>query len=379
LNIKANTKQVTKVPDYPKGIHNPEASYAFVIDWKQPFAPKALSMLWQKKYRVRSARKPFSDGVKEYSEGSLIVLLGRNLDKLDHIQRDMMEISETAHVHINGYNTGRMPKGIDLTSRDSRPVKMPKVAMLIEPPFSTYTSGQLYFLFDQVTALPVERIRTSIFKQTAAPKFGSRYGYADLNDYDVLILPGGGSGLKQLFGKKQIAAIKEWVSSGGVLVATESAARFFTKKESGLTQVELIKTPKDSSETAKLISFAERRDYNGKKNIPGAALRGSLDNTNPLAFGMPDQVYSLKFGTEALKPGSDFQTVGRYHPGAEELLASGYVSGDNLKRLAGNTFAGVQPLGQGKVVFLLDNTQYRMFWVGPARLMQNAVMLLKGM
>ncbi|MFP4096530.1 MAG: hypothetical protein ACLFUB_18755, partial [Cyclobacteriaceae bacterium] len=31
------------------------------------------------------------------------------------------------------------------------------------------------------------------------------------------------------------------------------------------------------------------------------------------------------------------------------------------------------------VVFLIDNTQYRMFWRGPSRMVQNAVMLLPGL
>jgi hypothetical protein len=33
----------------------------------------------------------------------------------------------------------------------------------------------------------------------------------------------------------------------------------------------------------------------------------------------------------------------------------------------------VQNMGRGKVVMLLENTQYRMFWIGPARMVQNAV------
>lgn len=377
INIDSET--VTAAPSYDSGLNNPDAQYAYVIDWEQQYAPKALSLLWQKKYRVRTAMKPFSDGIKEYSEGSLIILKGRNLEKKDYIRKDMEEIATKAKVVIDGHNTGRMLSGIDLVSNNTRPVKQPKVAMLVEPPFNTYTAGQLYFLFDQVTALPVERVRTSIFQQTAAPKFGSRYGYADLNEYDVLILPGGGNNLKKLFGKKQINEIKQWVNGGGVLVATESAATFFTKKSSGMTEVVLSKIPKDTSDVIKNIAFADRRDYNGKKNIPGAALNAILDNTNPLAFGMPDKLFSLKFGSDALLANARFQTVGRYHTDPNELLASGYSNTQNLKHLSGKTFAGVQPIGRGQVVFLLDNTQYRMFWRGPSRMMQNAVMLLGGM
>ena len=79
-----------------------------------------------------------------------------------------------------------MDEGIDLASNNSRPLEQPKVAMLVERPFSTYTCGQIYYLFDWETQLPVERIRTSIFEPTAVPKFGARYGYANLKDYESL-------------------------------------------------------------------------------------------------------------------------------------------------------------------------------------------------
>ena len=141
----------------------------------------------------------------------------------------------------------------------------------------------------------------------------------------------------------------------------------------------MLQSPKDTTEKAAFVPFADRRDYHGKKNIPGAAMNATLDNSHPLAFGMPDHLYSLKFGSKALKPNASFQTVGRYEADANSLLAAGYASQENLDRMAGNVFAGVQPMGTGKVVFLLDNTQYRMFWRGPSRMMQNAVMLLKGM
>ena len=94
---------------------------------------------------------------------------------------------------------------------------------------------------------------------------------------------------------------------------------------------------------------------------------------------MDPQLYSLKFGNEALEPSVKSQVVGYYHPRADSVMASGYVSVKNREKLAGKAFAMVQEMGQGNVVLLHDNTQYRMFWVGPARLMQNAVMILPSM
>lgn len=374
----ANTEELTEPLAEAAGLMNTNAQYAYVIEWKQRNAPKALAMLWDKEYRVRAAEEPFSDGERMYGEGTLVILRGRNLDKDDQIVADLQTIAEEASVEIVGYDSGRMMDGWDLASSSNRPVKQPKVALMVEPPFDTYTCGQLYFLFDQETHLPVERIRTSILQQTAMPKFGQRYGGADLLDYDVFILPDGGSGLRQLFQKEQLAELKAWVQGGGVLIANESAAGFFTKDQSEFTDIELKENPEDSSEVANYLPFNQRRDYYGKKRIPGSALTARLDTTHPLAFGMNPELYSLKFGNTGMVPSTDLQTVGYYAKDKSDLLVAGYASDENLEHLAGTTFAGVVNMGRGKVVFLADNTQYRMFWRGPSRLMQNAVMLLPG-
>ena len=353
-------------------------TYAYVIDWNQRYAPKALAMLWDKGYRVRIAEEPASSNEGSYSAGSLIVLVGRNLEKKDQMVADMEAIAKEAQVNIRGFKSGRMESGYDLAASGNRPVKKPKVALLVEPPFNTYTCGQIYFLFDQETKLPVERIRTSVLQQTSLPMFRQRYGGADLNDYDVLILAGGGNNLKKVFAEKELETLKDWVNKGGVLVATESAAEYFIKKNSKSFDVHLDEVKKDSSDAAKYVSYADREDYEGKKRIPGAAMNGKIDTTHPLAFGVKEEVYSLKFGNKALKPMPGFETVGHYDKDPDKLLVAGYSNEENLKHLAGKTFAGVKKIGRGKVVYLLDNTQYRMFWRGPSRMMQNAVMLLPG-
>ncbi len=373
--VKISAEAVTSIPTQTGTLNNPNPQYAYVIEWQQRHAARALAMLWEKGYRVRAAVEPFSDGRKQYGAGTLIILRGRNREKDADIQRDMQTIAETCKVVIDGHDTGRMLDGYDLASTRNRPVQQPKVALMVEQPFNSLTAGQIYFLFDREIQMPIERIRPSILQQTAIPKFGSRYGGADLKDYDVLILPGGGGGLNQLFGKEQIEELKTWVQNGGVIIATENAAPFFTDAQSKITKVKLLEIKRDSSEAATLLPFAERSDFYGKKRVPGTAFNATIDNTHPLAFGMKKELYSLKYDNLAFKPDPDLQSVGVYTK--ENAFVAGYADAENQKNIAGNTFAGVLPLGQGKIVFLLDNTQYRMFWRGPTRMMENAVMLLR--
>jgi hypothetical protein len=333
-------------------------------------------MLWDKKYTVRSAEEGFSSHNQSFSPGSLIILLGRNLEKSASWIADMKEISQATGVTIHGLNTGRMTKGNDLASRSSMALKNPKAAILVEPPFDTYTSGQIYFLFDQETKFPLDRVRASTLKQTSLPKLGSRYGYADLDDYDVLILAGGGNHLSKVFEEKEQSTLKEWIQDGGTLIVTEDAAQFFGKDKSKISNVEFANSPKDSTEEAKYLKYADRTDYNGKKRVPGSAMHTTIDTSHPLAFGVKDQLYTLSFGDRPIKPDASVESVGVYSKNASTLMAAGYASPENLDLLAGKSWAAVSRIGQGKIVYLIDNTQYRMFWRGPSRMMQNAVMLL---
>jgi hypothetical protein len=353
-------------------------AYAYVIRWNQRTAPKALAKLWKMEYRVRAAHQPFTaDDGTLFPAGSLIVLAGRNLDRTD-IDADMRKLAEGSEVDVHRLATGRMKEGMDLGSTRNFPVKQPKVALLVEPPFSTYTSGQIYFLFDWETELPVDRIRASTLMQTAIPKFGSRYGLTDLNDYDVLVLPEARN-LSAVFGKEEQGKLREWLSAGGTIVAIGSSAEFFSE-ESGFLKAQEISKPKDKDTTAAAaLNYDERTDYFGKKRIPGSALNATVDVSHPLAFGVKSLVYTLKFGNKALVPDANLQSVGRYVSGPGNLLAAGYASRPNLDSLAGKTWAGVRPVGRGQVVYFMDNPHYRMFWRGPSRMMQNAVMVVPGM
>ena len=373
------TSAIEQVPEAPSGVENADAQYAYVIDWQQRHAPKALAMLWEAGYRVRSARKAFNDGTRRFGPGTLVVLLGRNYDKLDEAADDMRRIASEADVEVVGFDSGRMEEGIDLASTDSRPVEAPKVLLMTDSPFSSYTAGQLWYVFDRETALPVTRLRTSALADVA------------LDEYDVLVLPGAGD-LGEALDSTQMDRLKRWVQGGGTLVATENSALFLTKDASGFTDVEQVPSEDEAEEEGEAESEAESdepdpafytryealEDSAGLARIPGSAFRAHLDTSNPLAFGMPERLYSLRFSTDALEPSEDLQTVG-YYGEAAQILAAGYASQENQRKLAGKAFAAVQPMGEGEVVLLVDNTQYRLFWIGPMRLVQNAVMLLPGM
>jgi len=376
LTLSGDT--LKSLPTHDTGVKNPDATYAYVIDWNQRYAPRALAFLWEKGYRVRSAKKAFTTQVDSFSPGSLIVLIGRNQDYLSAIKTDMLEIAQQAKVRIVGLNTGRMQSGIDLASRDSEPIKQPRVAMLVDPPFSMYETGQLYFLFDWETRLPLTRLRPQQLSITNVSQLSSRYGLADLEDLDVLIIPGS-KDLDKIFDHSSYLALNRWVSNGGTCIMLTESVAALEKEVWDMSYFTIKSAPKDTSEEAKVLKYADREKYVGLRNIPGAAMNSVIDTSHPLAFGVKSNLFSLKFGTQAIIPHASVQSVGRYHDQSDQLLAAGYASIENQRHLAGKTFAAVIQKGEGKIVCILDNMQYRMFWRGGSRMLQNAVMLLPGM
>lgn len=366
-DLRVSTNPVTEMMTHPEGVENGNATYAYAIDWSQRNAPTALARLWDHGYNVRAAEKGFTREENEFSKGSLVILVGRNLHKSETIHADMAAIAEEANVVITGFNTGRMDEGSDLGSPSMRPVHEPKVALMMDSPFSSLTAGQLWFLFDQWTEFGISRIRSGDFNNI------------DLNSYDVILMPGmwGNGG----FSESAIERLKTWVRNGGTLIGTEGTGTWLTEGRSGISGAKLFDAEDDESDEVPAVAYTryeDRSDTSGLRRIPGSVFKGIIDNSHPLAFGMPDRLYSVKFSNTSIVPDESYHTVGYYHKDADQVLVSGYSSGENKRNAAGNAFAVVDDMGRGQVVMLLDNTQYRMFWVGPARFVQNAVMLLPG-
>ena len=85
--VRMGTTRLTEKLNYPSGLTKKKDPYAYVINWHQRNAPKALAMLWNKGYHVRSARKEFNNGIRDYPRGTLVILIGRNQEKQKSVQK----------------------------------------------------------------------------------------------------------------------------------------------------------------------------------------------------------------------------------------------------------------------------------------------------
>ncbi len=336
-------------------IINQNASYGLLIPYSSLNAAKVLAHLLKNHVKVRYTTLPFSYHGKEYDRGTLVVL------KTSNGSVNWNEITDEAcqkfHVQSVPVETGMMDKGADFGSSDVKVINAaPKVALISGEQSSSLGAGEIWQFFDQQLDYPVTLVNANDL------------GRFNLKNYQVLIVPDGN--YKTLTDKVTTDKLKDFVKSGGKLIAIESAADQLAGADWGIKLKE-DKT-EDKNEYAALKKFADQERTALTGSIPGAIYKVDLDNTHPLAFGYPDFYYTLKQDSNIY----DFMKEG-WNVGV--LKKDGYVTGFSgvkvKSKLRDGTLFGVQPMGVGSVIYLADNLMFRQFWENGKLLFCNAVFL----
>ncbi|MCJ7601368.1 MAG: hypothetical protein MUO63_07670, partial [Desulfobulbaceae bacterium] len=158
-------------------------------------------------------------------------------------------------------------------------------------------------------------------------------------------------------GDKGVAALKEFIENGGVLIALGEATQFAINRF-GLN-VENVVAKKSSQDFF----------------CPGSTLQVFFDNHHPLAYGMPSEGLLL-FGDSAafrIIPGRHnerYETVVRFKD--KELLRSGWLIGEKyLSKKAAMVAVGYK---KGRIVLIGFAAQHRSQTHGTFKLLFNALL-----
>ncbi|MEO7143742.1 MAG: hypothetical protein ABI165_09600, partial [Bryobacteraceae bacterium] len=113
---------------------------------------------------------------------------------------------------------------------------------------------------------------------------------------------------------------------------------------------------------------------------PGSLLRITVDTSNPIAFGMPENAFAFSSGGQAFEISLlpefntgdvEIRTVARY--AASNLLASGWISGE--RAVLGRPILVEARHGKGRVVLFGFRPQFRGQTFGTLKLLLNAIYL----
>ena len=150
--------------------------------------------------------------------------------------------------------------------------------------------------------------------------------------------------------EKTIPQLKKFVESGGSVVTIGSST----------SVASLFGLPVKDYLTEKGPDGKDRHLAQEKFYIPGALLKTQIDNTNPLAYGMPKTIDVVYDNSPVFKLGPDagqkkIGTVGWFS--GPEVLDSGWAWGQQY--LDGGTAIAEAQVGEGRVVLLGPEVAFR--------------------
>lgn len=341
-----------------------EKPYAYVARWQSMDDAKFLAQLLQNKVKVRYAETPFSISGQNFDRGSLIITRRGNEHLASRFDGLVKELAKKTNRSLYSSTTGMVDSGKDFGSGDVHYIEAPKVAVLAGNGVSSLAFGETWHYFERQLDYPISVLDTDNF------------GQFDLSGYDVVIMQNGWySSLNDGAMKK----IDDWVRGGGRLVVVQGALNKFVDRDGyslkryqdsdEKTTIEELEEAWDEKDT--YLKYASRERNEMQEIIPGAIYKANVDNTHPLAFGYTDTYFSLKTAEDRFGILSDAWNVAYLPKGTGPV--SGFVGARVKKRLENTLVFGVDEVGRGTVIYMVDNPLFRAFWDNGKLLFANAV------
>jgi hypothetical protein len=348
----ANTSwSITK----PHSLSNTGA-YAYVSAWQSVADVRFLAALLKKNVKVRYTEKPFEAGGKKFTAGSLIITKASN-DRTDFDHVVTQTATELGH-ELVPLSSGFVDKGNDIGSDAIHLIKQPRVLLVAGDGVNSEAMGEVWHLFEQQLKYPVTLVRYQDMGRTR------------LSDFDVVIFP---DGRYQDFPSERL---QSWIRDGGKLIAIDNAVSLLADKKGPFLKKKEEKEKKDDAKdkTISVKKYSARERDALSENIAGAIFKLDIDNTHPLAFGLPEYYFSLKMNDDIYELlGEDSWNVGTVK---KNSYVSGFAGYKSKQKIVNGMLLGVQSMGRGSVVYLVDDPLFRSFWENGKLLFSNAVFMV---
>jgi hypothetical protein len=351
--------RVTALKEVPGRVENGKSTYAYLLNWSDYNASKALYQLQGYGIVTKVSFKPFTieqhAGPKEFAPGTIVIPVAWQHISSDSLFKIVSQVTAKTGTVVTAVSTGFNTKGIDLGSNNIQALKKPEAALLVGQGINSAEVGQLWFLLNKQIDYPVSKIDINYVARV------------DWSRYNVLILV---SGNYAALDKGTVAKLKNWVEQGNTLITIRNASEWAIKQE--IVKEKLLAEYKPDSSQTHRYDFIRANEIEGPKSIEGSIYTADLDITHPLGFGFDDRkIYLFRNGNTFLKPGKNpYATVVRY---SANPLVSGYISKTNLKRIGNSASVVVSNVGRGRVILFADDPYFRGYWYGTARIFLNAL------
>ncbi|MFK7845429.1 MAG: M14 family zinc carboxypeptidase [Rhodothermales bacterium] len=345
--FKASLNEVTET-DVPRAAGtitssgSPESNFGYILSHNQNASIEASNQLLASGDRVFWTSEELSVHGKTYPPGSIVI------EKSENTAQRVQRIAETLGLSFDGIL--EEPKDV------LHELQSPRIA-LYKSWVANMDEGWTRWLMENY-AFPIDTlhdvdINTASLEKYHAIILPSQQANRMLNGHPEQTMPAeytGGLGLEGAL------ALKNYVASGGTLIALDAASDFAIE-QFGLPVRNVVK------------GQAPEQFF-----IPGSLIRTSINTQHPLAFGMQEET-AVSFqrsrafevvqidrrgegGEEDIEKAQmpDVQVVASY--AEEDLLMSGWALGEE-KHIGGKAAMLNIPMGDGNVVLFGFRPQFR--------------------
>jgi hypothetical protein len=345
-------------PTLPLLTHHIKNPYAYIIKWNEMFAPKILYQLQQKGIIAKVATQQFiatiNNKEEEFGYGTIVIPVSIQNKNAEALINLIDEVANNTGVEIFAVSTGLSSKGIDLGSGSLMNVKVPKVMMLVGNGTSPTDVGEIWHLLDTRFKIPVSNVDVE------------RINNISITKYNVIIMP---SGSYNTLAKDAQEKLRTWVSNGGTLIATEDAVKVLATNGFTKVQFKNIEGKKDSTLN---MPYYLRSDEVRAKEMTGSIFEASIDITHPLCYGYKKPTVSIFKSSNSLM----LQNPNPYDSPVlftENPLQSGYLFRGYKDKVGNTASVNIDVLGRGKVISMIDNLNFRAYWLGTNKIFMNAI------
>lgn len=323
----------------------PSSRLGWIVSGNDPEVYHLAGLLLSRGIRFSVASAPVTVRETTFPRGSIVVHRANNDDSLKEDFPLLVAEAGAVATPFDSFWT----RGIALGSARVHFVKDPKIAIVSGSGVDRYSFGSIWFQLDQRDQVP----------HTVVPM--ERLASVDLGRFGVIVLPDGDySDLSS----RVLASLKDWVASGGTIVAIKGASELLREEDAGLSALEEWKDDEDGQEARRPTFVPE---------VPGAAFRTEMSERSFLTFGVATSPPVLIDGDLAFRPlDRDVANVVRIT--SRGSLAAGFAWTESIRRLEGAPYLVIEKNGKGKVITFTDDPNFRLFWRGTYPLLMNAIL-----
>ena len=309
-----------------------------------------LSALLQKGVKVRTATKAFQMAEQTFEPGTFVISRIDNRNMNNELDGVMKSIAGEHNVALHPVFSGMAEKGYDLGSDAFAVINRPEVAIVYGDEADANSYGHTWYYFERelgypITPIPLDRLHR-----------------VNMGDFTTLIFSDGSYSLSE----RQMEIIENWVKEGGRLIVFDGAVKAFANKDGFVLKSK--DTPKDTLSSSR--PFLSRERAGASEQLPGAIIKAKVDNSHPLAYGLPDYYHSLKTSPNVFQMPDDADSPIYID---DNYQSYGFIGSRVKSRLKKTPVATVQQMGSGQVVYFVDNPLFRCFWQQGKLLFANAV------